>query len=118
MPYIDGFLLAIPRRKVDKYRRIARRAGKIFRKHGALEYRECLGDDLKNRMGVSFTKSARARTGEVPVFSWIVYRSKKQRDSVNAKVVKDPAMLKMMDEASMFDMKRMAYGGFRVIVDL
>jgi uncharacterized protein YbaA (DUF1428 family) len=117
MPYVDGFLLAIPRRKVDLYRKIARKASKLFRKHGAIEYRECLGDDLKNTMGVSFTRAARCRKGEVPVFSWIVYKSRAHRDRVNKKIMKDPAMLAMMEISQPFDMKRMAYGGFRVIVD-
>lgn len=117
MPYVDGFLLAVPRRKLQQYRRIARRAGAVWRRHGALEYRECAGDDLKTTMGRPFTSAAKCKVGEVPVFSWIVYSSKTHRDRVNAKVMKDPAMARMMKSPMPFDLKRMSYGGFRVIVD-
>lgn len=117
MSYVDGFLLAVPRRKAQAYRRIARRAGALWRKHGALEYRECTGDDLKTTFGRSFTSAAKCRAGEVPVFSWIVFKSKAHRDRVNAKVMQDPAMGRMMKVPMPFDLKRMAYGGFRVIVD-
>ena len=118
MPYVDGFLLAIPRRRLPLYRRISRRAGVIWRKHGALEYRECVGDDLKVKMGVSFMRAAGCKTGETPIFSWIVYKSRSHRDRVNAKVMKDPRIAKMMKESTPFDVKRMAYGGFKVVVDL
>ena len=118
MPYVDGFLLAVPRRKLNQYRRIARRAGGIWRKHGALEYRECVGDDLKTTMGVSFVRTARCKPSEVPVFSWIVYKSRRDRDRVNARVMKDPSMAPLMNAPMTFDLKRMAYGGFRIIVDV
>jgi uncharacterized protein YbaA (DUF1428 family) len=118
MPYADGFVLAIPKRQVQNYRRIARRAGRIWRDHGALEYRECVGDDLKTGMGVPFPRLAKAKPGETVCFSWIVYRSRAHRDRVNARVMKDPRMAKMMNLPMPFDMKRMAYGGFKVIVDL
>jgi uncharacterized protein YbaA (DUF1428 family) len=118
MPYADGFVLAIPKRQVQNYRRIARRAGRIWRDHGALEYRECVGDDLKAGMGVPFPRLAKAKPGETVCFSWIVYRSRAHRDRVNARVMKDPRMVKMMNLSMPFDMKRMAYGGFKVIVDL
>ena len=118
MPYADGFVLAIPKRQVQNYRRIARRAGRIWREHGALEYRECVGDDLKTGMGVPFPRLAKAKPGETVCFSWIVYRSRAHRDRVNARVMKDPRMAKMMNLSMPFDMKRMAYGGFKVIVDL
>jgi uncharacterized protein YbaA (DUF1428 family) len=118
MPYIDGFLLAVPRRKLGAYRRISRRAGIIWRKLGALEYRECAGDDLRTKVGVSFVRAARCKPGEVPVFSWIVYRSRAHRDRVIARVMKDPSMIRTMKDPMPFDLKRMAYGGFRVIVDL
>ena len=81
MPYVDGFLLAVSRRKLDRYRTISRRAGRIWRKHGALEYRECAGDDLKTTVGVSFVRAAKCRAGEVPVFSWIVYTNSRARSS-------------------------------------
>ena len=117
MPYVDGFLMPIPRRKVETYRRIARRAGKIWREHGALEYRECVGDDLRTNMGIAFPRVAKAKTGETVCFSWIVYKSRSHRDRVNAKVMKDPRMARMMKEPMPFDIKRMAFGGFKVLVD-
>jgi uncharacterized protein YbaA (DUF1428 family) len=122
MAYVDGFLLPIPKKHLDTYRSIARKAGKLWREYGALEYRECLGDDLnvKKGMGISFPRRAKIKRGETVVFSWIVYKSRAHRDRVNAKVMKDPRMDKMMSDPRMkpFDMRRMAYGGFRVIVDL
>jgi uncharacterized protein YbaA (DUF1428 family) len=117
--YVDGFVLPVPKRKVEAYRRIAQKAGKIWREHGALEYRECVGDDLKTNMGVPFPRTARVKPGETVVFSWIVYKSRADRDRVNAKVMKDPRLKPMMDPKAMpFDVKRMVYGGFKVIVDL
>lgn len=118
MPYVDGFLLAVPKRQLQTYRRIAQRAGRVWRQHGALEYRECAGDDLKVKFGVSFARTARLKAGETAVFSWIVYKSRAHRDRVNAKVMKDPRMQTMMNDPMPFDMKRMSYGGFRVLVDL
>ena len=115
---LDGFLLPVPKKKLDVYRRIARKAGRVWREHGAVEYRECVGDDLKVKMGVPFTRLVRLKPGETVVFSWIVYKSRAHRDRVNAKVMKDPRLAKMMDPKSMpFDMKRMAYGGFKILVD-
>jgi uncharacterized protein YbaA (DUF1428 family) len=118
MRYVDGFLLAVPKRKLQMYRRIAQRAGKVWREHGALEYRECAGDDLKVTFGVSFARTARLKAGETAVFSWIVYKSRAHRDRVNAKVMKDVRMQKLMNDPMPFDMKRMSYGGFKVLVDL
>ena len=119
MAYVDGFVLPVPKKKLDAYRRMARRAGKIWKEHGALEFRECAGDDLDNEMSVSFTKVAEAKRGETVLFSWIVYKSRAHRDRVNAALMKDPRIEKMMDTKSMpFDAKRMVYGGFKVIVDL
>ena len=118
MSYVDGFLIPVPKKNVAAYRRMSAKAGKIWRELGALEYRECVGDDLAVKMGVPFTRSAKAKAGETVVFSWIVYRSKAERDRVNAKVMKDPRIAKMMEGKAMpFDVKRMAYGGFKVIVD-
>src|SRR5688572_3284346 len=117
--YADGFLLAVPKRKLAAYRKISRKAGKVWKEMGALEYVESVGDDLKVKMGVPFTKVARAKAGETVVFSWIVYKSRADRDRINKKVMKDPRLANMMDPKSMpIDMKRMAYGGFRTIVDL
>ena len=115
--YVDGFVIPMPKKKVAAYRRMAKKAGKVWREHGALEYVETVGDDLKPKWG--FPKLARPRPGETIVFSWIVYKSRAHRDRVNAKVMKDPRILKMMeDDTTPFDMRRMAYGGFRVLVDL
>lgn len=116
--YVDGFVLPVPKKNLEAYRQLARKAGKVWRDHGALEYLECLGDDLKVKFGVPFTKVARVKTGETVVFSWIVYKSRAHRDRVNAKVMKDPRLAKMMDpKNNPFDVKRMVYGGFKVIVD-
>jgi uncharacterized protein YbaA (DUF1428 family) len=119
MAYVDGFLLAVPKKKIDTYLGISRKAGKVWREHGALEYRETVGDDLKIKMGLPFAKAARARAGETVVFSWIVYKSRAHRDRVNRKVMKDKRIASMMDPKSMpFDVKRMAYGGFKIRIDL
>lgn len=117
MRYADGFVIPIPKKNVETYRRIAKAAGKIWRDHGALEYRECVGEDLKVKMGLPFTRLAKIKTGETVVFSWIVYKSRAHRDRVNAKVMKDPRMAKMMKMPMPFDVKRMAYGGFEIMVD-
>ena len=118
MNYVDGFVLPIPAKNVQLYRRIARAAGKIWREHGALEYRECVGDDLDVKFGVSFSQTIKLKPGETVLFSWIVYKSRAHRDRVNAKVMKDPRMAEMMEGVPMpFDVKRMVYGGFKVLVD-
>lgn len=120
--YVDGFLVPVPTRNIEQYMRISRKAGKVFKKHGALEYRESVGDDLRvdPKMGMGMKKAAKTKAGETVVFSWIVYRSRRHRDQVNKKVMKDPAMAEMMQgpNAIPFDVKRMAYGGFRIRVDL
>ena len=119
MPYVDGFVLPVPKRKLPAYRRMSQKAGKVWREHGALEYRECVGDDLTVKGMKGFPQLVRPKPGEAVVFSWIVYQSRGHRDQVNAKVMKDPRLAKMMDPKSMpFDAKRMAYGGFKVLVDL
>lgn len=118
MAYVDGFVLPVPKKNLNVYRRIAQQAGKIWREHGALEYRECAGDDLDVKMGVPFTKMIKRKPGETVVFAWIVYKSRAHRDRVNAKVMKDPRMNQMIDGKRMpFDVKRMAYGGFKVLVE-
>lgn len=117
--YVDGFVLPLPKDKIDAYRRIARKANKIWRDHGALECRECIADDMDVKLGLPFPRMAKCKPGETVVFSWIVFKSRAHRDRVNAQVMKDPRMAKMMDAAAMpFDCKRMCYGGFKVIVDL
>ncbi len=115
--YVDGFVLPVPKRNLEAYRRMARLGARIWRDHGALEYRECVGDDLAVKFGVPFPRQMRTRRGETVVFSWIVFRSRAHRDGVNAKVMQDPR-LGGMDPASMpFDCRRMVYGGFKVLVD-
>lgn len=115
--YVDGFVIAVPKKKVKAYRDLAKKASKIWREHGAVAYYECVGDDLKVKFGLPFPKFAKTKKDETVVFSWILYKSKKHRDSVNAKVMKDKRTHEMCDPANMpFDMKRMAYGGFKVLV--
>jgi uncharacterized protein YbaA (DUF1428 family) len=117
MPYVDGFVLPIAKKNLAAYRRMSKKAGRVWREHGALEYRECAGDDLAVKMGLPFPRLARVKPGETVVFSWIVYKSRAHRDRTNAKVMKDPRLASMMDSKAMpFDVKRMAYGGFEVIV--
>lgn len=117
MPYVDGFVLPVPKKNVQAYRRIASKAGKIWREHGALEFRECVGEDLAVKGLVPFPRRLKLKPGETVMFSWIVFKSRAHRDRVNAKVMKDPRM--NMDPKSMpFDVKRMLYGGFKVLVDV
>ncbi len=116
--YVDGFVLAVPQRKLAVYRSMAQKAGKIWREHGALEYRECVSEDKDIKFGVPFPKQMKAKAGEIVVFSWIVYKSRAHRDRVNAKVMKDPRLCEGMDPKNMpFDCKRMVYGGFDVLVE-
>jgi len=118
MKYVDGYVLPVPKKNMPAYRRMAEKAGKVWREHGALEFRECVGDDLKTKMAASFPGTIKLKRGETVVFSWIVFKSRAHRDSVNAKVMKDPRLAKMMDmKAIPFDSKRMVYGGFKVVVD-
>ena len=119
MPYVDGFVLPLPKKHLATYRRMARLAGKIWKEHGALEYRECVGDDLNIKNMTGFPKVIKTKAGETVVFSWIVYKSRAHRDAVNKKVMKDERLNAMMDPKGMpFDVKRMAMGGFKVAVDL
>lgn len=119
MKYVDGYVLPVPKKNLAAYRRMAQKAGKVWLDHGALEYRECVGDDLKTKWTVSFPATIKLKPGETVVFAWIVFKSRAQRDSVNAKVMKDPRLAKMMDMKSMpFDCKRIVYGGFKTMVDL
>ena len=118
--YVDGFVLPMPKKNVEAYRKIAAKAGKVWREHGALDYRECVGDDLNVKgIFVSFPRQIKTKPGETVVFSWILYKSKAHRDAVNKKVMKDPRLAAMMsgEEQMPFDVKRMLYGGFKVIVE-
>jgi uncharacterized protein YbaA (DUF1428 family) len=122
MSYVDGYVLPVPRRKLAAYRRMAKEAGKVWRKHGAIQYVEAAADDVKPGKWTSFPQSVRLRKGEVVVFSFIVYRSRGQRDRINRKVMKlfmsDPKWKKYMDPKKLpFDGKRMFWGGFRSIVE-
>ena len=117
--YVDGFVVPVPRKKLSAYRAMARKAGKIWKEHGALEFRECVGDDVKPGKVTSFPQSVKLKKGETVMFSWIVYKSKSERDRINKKVMNDKRLAAMMDPKAMpFDAKRMIYGGFKVAVDL
>lgn len=116
--YADGFVIPVPKKKIEAYWRMSAKAGKVWREYGALDYKECVGDDLKIKMGMPFPKGIKAKAGELIVFSWITYKSRAHRDKVNAKVIKDPRIASMCDSKDMpFDVKRMLYGGFKVMVD-
>lgn len=117
MPYVDGYVLPVPRKNLQAYRRLARKAGKVWKEHGALEFRECVGEDLKVKMGTPFPRAMELKRGETVVFSWITFKSRAHRDRVNAKVMKDPRIADMGPEEMPFDSGRMMYGGFEVIVD-
>jgi uncharacterized protein YbaA (DUF1428 family) len=114
--YVDGFLLAVPKKKVAQYKKMAAQGAKVWMKCGALAYFECIGEDLNAKMGVPFPKILKTKAGETVVFSWIVYKSRAHRDKVNAKVMKDPMMNSFDPKDMPFDMKRMCYGGFEVLV--
>jgi uncharacterized protein YbaA (DUF1428 family) len=116
--YVDGFVLPVPKGNLAAYRAMARKAGKVWMEHGALQYIECVEDDVKPGKSTSFPQAVKLKPGEVVVFSWIVYKSRRQRDSINAKVMKDPRLAAMMDPKAMpFDGKRMFWGGFKPIVE-
>jgi uncharacterized protein YbaA (DUF1428 family) len=116
--YVDGYVLPVPKRKLAEYKRIAQKAGRIWREHGALEYRESVGEDLKVKWGATFLRQFKAKPSETIVFSWIVYKSRADRDRINARVMKDPRLADMKPESMPFDLKRMTFGGFTTIVSL
>jgi uncharacterized protein YbaA (DUF1428 family) len=116
--YVDGFLLPLPKKNLEAYRKLSRKAGKVWREHGALDYKEAVADDLNAKAKASFVKAAGAKSGETVVFAFIVYKSRAHRDAVNKKVMKDPRIAEQMAGTAMpFDVKRMLYGGFKVFVD-
>lgn len=117
MRYVDGYVLPVPKKKLAAYRRMAVLASRIWRDHGALEYREAVGDDLNVPWGKPFTRLARTKPGETVIFAWVVYKSRAHRDRVNAKVMKDPRLKPMASKPMPFDMKRMTMGGFKVFVE-
>lgn len=115
--YVDGFVIPVPKKKLAAYFRIAAKASKLWKEHGALEYTECVGDDLNIKMGMPFPKGIKTKAGETVVFSYVTYKSRAHRDKVNAKVIKDPRLHAMCDPNDMpFDCARMLYGGFKVVV--
>ena len=119
MPYVDGFVVVVPKKNVKTYVAMAKKCAPIFREYGALEFRECCGEDLKAKMGLSFPKLTKAKAGETVFFSWITYKTRAHRDRVNAKAMKDPRLADMMDPKTLpFDGKRMIFGGFELLVDL
>jgi uncharacterized protein YbaA (DUF1428 family) len=115
--YVDGYVIPVPKKNVMIYQRMAQHAGRIWREHGALEYRECVGDDMNVKFGAPFPRVFKLKPGETVIFAWIVYKSRAHRDRVNAKVMKDTRLQKPEYKSMPFDDKRMSYGGFRVIVD-
>jgi uncharacterized protein YbaA (DUF1428 family) len=117
MAYVDGFVVPVPKKKVEAYRRLARKAGKIWREHGALDFKECIADDVKVGKVTSFPRSVKLKPSETVMFSWITYKSRAHRDRVNAKVMKDKRFAGMDPKDMPFDGKRMIYGGFKVIVE-
>ncbi len=117
MPYVDGFIVAVPRKNIAAYRKMSTKAGKVWREHGALDYREWIADDVKPGKLTSFPRAVKMKPGETVVFAWITYKSRAQRDKVNAKVMADPRLKNMMDmKSAPFDGKRMIYGGFESLV--
>ena len=117
MVYVDGFLLAVREDKLSEYKKLAKKSGKIWREHGALEYRECVLDEPGPAPMRDFSKAAALKAGEVAVFSWITYRSKAHRNAVNKRIMADPRMVAMCGQPMPFDTKRLNYAGFRPIVD-
>ena len=118
MSYVDGYVIPLPKKHLKAYQKMASKAGKIWIEHGALDYKECVGDDLKVQGLATFTKTCKVKASETVIFAFIVYKSRKHRDLVNGKVMKDPRIHALCNEKSApFDMKRMVYGGFKVIVD-
>jgi uncharacterized protein YbaA (DUF1428 family) len=119
MKYVDGFVVPVPKKNLVAYRRMAQKAGKIWKEHGALEYIECIADDVKPGKLTSFPQSVKLKPDETVVFSWIIYKSRAQRDRINKKVMADPRLTSMMDPKAMpFDAKRMFFGGFKTLVEL
>jgi uncharacterized protein YbaA (DUF1428 family) len=118
MAYVDGFIVPVPRKNLATYRRMAQTAAKVWRDHGALGFRECIADDVKVGKRTSFPRSVKIKRGETVIFSYIAFKSRAHRDRVNAKVMSDPRLAKLMNPKAMpFDGKRMIYGGFKVLID-
>jgi uncharacterized protein YbaA (DUF1428 family) len=119
MPYVDGFVLPVPKKNLNAYWKMARLAGKVWKDHGAIDYVECVADDVKVGKRTSFPRSVKLKRGETVVFSWIVYKSRGDRDRIMKKVMKDKRLASMMDPKKMpFDGKRMFWGGFKTAVEM
>ena len=119
MPYVDGFIVPVPKKNLAAYKKIALKAGKVWKEHGALDYHECVADDVAVGKWTSFPRSVKLKKNETVVFSWITYKSRKQRDAVMKKVMKDKRLAEMMTPKAMpFDTKRMIFGGFKSLIDL
>lgn len=116
MPYVDGYLLAVKKKNLPAYRRLALKAAKIWREHGALEVRECVGEDLNTKHGTSYPRLLKMKRDETVIFSWVIFKSRAHRDKVNAKVMTDPRFDNMNMNSMPFDSKRMSFGGFTVLV--
>jgi len=117
--YVDGFIVPVPKKNLAKYKKIANQIGKILRKYGAIEYIECVADDVKKGKITSFPRSVKLKSNEVVIFSYVVYKSRAQRDAANKKMMKDPKVMKLMNHKNLpFDGKRMFFGGFKTIVSL
>ena len=117
--YVDGFIVPVPKRNVQAYKRMARKAGKVWREYGALEYIECAGDDVKPGKVTSFPQAVKLKKGETVFFSWIIYNSRKDRDRINSKVMRDPRLASMMDPKKLpFDGMRMFWGGFKSVIEM
>lgn len=114
--YVDGFVLTVPTKKLGAYKKLAQMASKVWLEHGALEYRECVGEDMKTGMGIPFPTLAKPKKGETVVFAWIVYKSRKHRDAVNKKVMKDERLTALDPDDMPFDCDRITYGGFETLV--
>jgi uncharacterized protein YbaA (DUF1428 family) len=115
--YVDGFVLNVPKKKINAYKKLAKMASKVWMDHGAVGYHEAVGDDLKIKMGVSFPKLAKSKPSDTVVFAWIIYKSRKHRDQVNKKVMKDKRMQNFDPSDMPFDCNKMTYGGFKTVVD-
>jgi len=118
MPYVDGFVVPVPEQQLPAYKKMATRASKVWREHGALHYVECVADDVKPGKTTSFPQAVKLKPGEVVVFSWIVYKNRRDRDRINKLVMADPRLADMMDPKTLpFDGKRMFWGGFKTLVE-
>lgn len=119
MAYVDGFIVPVPKGKLGAYKKMARLAGKIWMEHGALTYIECVGDDTPKGKTTSFPRSVKLKAGEVVIFSWITYKSRKSRDTIMAKVMKDKRLAAFMDPKKLpFDGRRMIFGGFKPMIEM